>query len=358
MNESTVIQLGKGEFKPVVSIIVLNCNGAGWLPKCFASLKAQTIVNQMEVIMVDNCSTDNSIALASELLADFPRSSIVKNTENLGYCEGNNSGARPARGEFLLFLNNDTWLEPDCMEILVAETKKAGAAASTPWVLNYGDDTHQDLGFFGFDIFGLPSPSAPAEGTREIFIAGGCSCMVDAEVFKRVGMFDPQFFIYSDEVDLCWRICIAGEKVVGVTAARLHHRGAAGVNPAGGAQVLEFRSNDRKRFLTNRNNILTLLKDGQFLIALLAMPLTCLIFLETLVGCAMLKRWSFFRATFWDMLKDCWRLRGYIGEQRKFVRSFRRRSDFGMLRYFRLPLNRWFEIKRLFQFGLPRVDSK
>jgi hypothetical protein len=203
-------------------------HGANWLPKCFGSIKAQTILDQIETVMVDNNSTDDSVAVARKLLADFPCACIVRNSENLGFCEGNNSGARVARGRYILFLNNDTWLEPDCMEKLIAGTEKIGAVASTPLVLNYPDNSYQDFGFYGFDIFGLPSPSAVATATREIFIAGGCSYLIRADVFNQLGMFDAEYFIYSDDADLSWRVWLAGYKVAGIFEAKLHHRGAAG----------------------------------------------------------------------------------------------------------------------------------
>ena len=342
----------------MVSIVVLNYNGVEWLPKCFASLKTQSIVDQLEVILVDNCSTDASVPTARTLLADFPMACIVRNSSNLGFCEGNNVGARAAQGRYLMFLNNDTWLERDCMELLVTGTEQAGAVASTPYVLNYPDNTFQDFGFYGFDLFGLPSGSQPATATREIFIPGGCSYLIRTDVFMQVGLFDADFFIYSDDSDLSWRVWIAGYQVAGIFPAKVHHRGAAGVNPQGGIQVVEFRTNDRKRFLTNRNSLLTLLYNGRHLILLLVIPQVCLLFVETLVGCVLLKRVSFFRASYLNALRDCWRLRGHIAARRRLVAGFRKRSDFWMLRFFRLRLNRWWEIKRMLRFGPPRVDAR
>jgi len=140
--------------------------------------------------------------------------------------------------------------------------------------------------------------------------------------------------------------------------AKLHHRGAAGVNPAGGIETVEFRTTDKKRFLTNRNSLLTLLKNGQHLLLLPVIPLIALLFVESLVGALILRRWSFVRASFWDAVADCWRMRGKISEHRRAAKKFRQRSDFAMLPFFRWKLNRWFEIKRLFRFGLPRVDAK
>ena len=356
--ESHIENFGRMDGQPLVSVVVLNCNGANWLPKCFGSIKAQTILNQIETVLVDNNSSDDSVAVARRLLADFPCALIVRNSANVGFCEGNNSGARAAHGRYLLFLNNDTWMEADCMERLIAGTEKLGAVASTPYVLNYPDNSYQDFGFYGFDVFGLPSPSAVATETREIFIAGGCSYFIRADVFNRIGMFDAEYFIYSDDADLSWRVWLAGHKVAGISEAKLHHRGAAGVNPSGGITTVEFRTNDRKRFLTNRNCLLTLLKNGQHILLLPVIPLIALLFLESLAGSLLLWRWSFARASFWSVLRDCWRLRGHISRQRKAVSAFRKRSDFWMLRFFKLRLNRWDEVKRTIKFGPPRVDAR
>src|ERR1700744_353570 len=106
-------KFGQAARSPLISIVVLNCNGANWLSKCFQTILSQTIIAQIETIMVDNNSSDNSVAVAREWFAKFPMATIVRNPENLGFCEGNNSGARVATGRWLLFLNNDTWLEPD-----------------------------------------------------------------------------------------------------------------------------------------------------------------------------------------------------------------------------------------------------
>jgi GT2 family glycosyltransferase len=350
-------KFGPATGSPLISIIVLNCNGANWLPRCFETLLSQTIITQIETVMVDNNSSDNSVAVAKGWFAKFPMATIVRNSENLGFCEGNNSGARVARGRWLLFLNNDTWLEPDCMEKLVTGTEKLDAAASTPLVLNYPDNSYQDFGFYGFDLFGLPSPSAIASGTREIFIAGGCSYFIRADVFNLVGMFDAEFFIYSDDSDLSWRVWIAGYKVAGIFEARLHHRGAAGVNPSGGITTVEFRTNDRKRFLTNRNSILTLLKNGRLVLLFPLVPLIGWLFFESLAGALLLRRWSFAKASFWSVLSDCWRLRHHVSQERKKVAAFRKRSDLWMLRFFKFRLNRWDEVKRAFKLGLPRVDA-
>jgi GT2 family glycosyltransferase len=356
--EPQIERFGRTELPPVVSVIVLNYNGEKWLAKCFESIRSQTIAGQVETIFADNNSSDSSMATARQWLAGFPTAMAVQTGANLGFCAGNNVASQYARGQYLLFLNADAWLEPDCLEKLLAETRRTAAAAASPWVLNYSDNSHQDLGFFGFDLFGLPSGSHPVENTREIFIACGCAYFIEAKVFKQVGMFDAEFFMYADEVDLSWRVWLAGHRIVGIPSARVHHRGAINANPAGGARTVEFRTNDQKRFFTNRNCLLTLLKDGQHLIVLGVLPQVLLLALETAVGCVLLRRLSFAKNTFWNVLKDCWRLRHHVRAEHKRIAAFRRHGDFWMLCFFRLKPNRWYEIQRLFRFGKPRVDDR
>ncbi len=357
MNAPNVERFGRSEFEPLVSIIVLNWNGAQWLPRCFSSIKTQTFSDKIETVFVDNCSSDHSVPIARQLLADFPAACIVANDQNLGFSAGNNVGAKVARGRYLFFLNQDTWLEPDCVELLVTGMQAAKAAAATPLVLNYHDDSYQDMGFFGFDLFGLPSPSRPVKNTREVFIAGGCSLIIERDLFFRIGGFDPEFFMYSEDADLSWRVWVTGGRVVAVPDARVHHRGAAIVNPAGGEKPTEFRTTEQKRFLTNRNALLTLLKNAQHLLLVLVPMQLALIVVESVIIAVALRRLSYFRRVCWDALVDCWRLRWHVLTERKRLASLRKRGDFWMLRFLRLRPNRWFEIKRLFRFGLPKIDA-
>ncbi len=187
---------------PLLSVLVLNYNGLAWIERCLESLRQQTILDRMEVVVADNRSTDGSDRMAERLLASWPNGRFVQHGENLGYCEGNNRAAQLARGEYLLFLNNDTWLEPECLERLLAETRAARATAATPLVLDYDSDNFQSLGAAGFDLFGLVADRRPFAGTREVFMPEGCAYLIRRDAFEALGRFDPVFFMYADELDL------------------------------------------------------------------------------------------------------------------------------------------------------------
>ena len=339
----------------LVSVIVLNYNGARWLERCLNSLRTQTIFGQIQVIVADNVSSDGLEELGRRMVESWPGGVFVQHAQNLGYCEGNNRAAQAARGQYLLFLNNDTWLEPDCLKQLLAEVARTGAGAACPLVLNYEDDSFQSLGAFGFDLFGLASTRSASAQTREVLMPEGCAYLIRRELFEQLGRFDPEFFMFADEFDLSWRVWISGHQAIAVPVARLHHRGAAQVNPAGGGSTIEFRTSDTKRFYANRNSLLVLLKNAH-LFLLLQVPLQlCLLVAEALAALLLVRRWSFVRRAYLDAISDCWRLRRHILAERRRIGQFRRRSDLWMLRFLRWRFNRWDELQRLRRFGAPKV---
>ena len=343
--------------QPEISVVILNYNGAKWLTRCLESLRGQTIFSQIEIILADNLSTDGSDKLSEELVKDMPNALFVQNGANFGFCEGNNRGARFATGKYLFFLNNDTWLEPDCLEVLLKETEQARAAASTPLVMNFDDNSFQSMGAFGFDFFGFPTSRLQDTRTREVLMPEGCSYLIKRELFDQLGRFDSELFMFADEYDLSFRVWISGHNAIAVPAARLHHRGAANVNPKGGGTTVEFRTSDTKRFFANRNNLMVLLKNAKNILFLMALLQIGLLLAEALVGLVLIRRWGFIKRSYLQAFTDCWRLRNHILAERKRARTFRRRGDWYMLRFFRFRLNRWDEVKRLRQFGVPKVTA-
>lgn len=341
----------------LVSVIVLNYNGAPWLRRCLESLQAQTVFDRLEVIVADNASPDRSDVLAAELMRGWPNGRVIQHGENLGYCEGNNRAARFARGEWLFFLNNDAWAEPACLETLVRETAAAGAHFACPLVLDYDSDKFQTLGAGGMDLFGLPTSRTAHPEVRRVFMPDGCAYLVRREVFERLGGFDARLFMFVDEYDLSWRAWALGYNGVAVPGARLHHRGAAQVNPAGGGSVVEFRTSDLKRYYTNRNSLLAVLKNARGLLLFMVPLQLGLLLVECLAAAVLIRRWGFLRTAYLEAIRDVWRLRGHIRTERRRIQSARRKGDLWMCRFLRLRPNRWDELVRLRRFGPPRVTA-
>jgi GT2 family glycosyltransferase len=341
----------------IISVVVLNYNGAKWIERCIASIFEQTFT-AIELIVADNLSSDSSDQIASRLLTGKPNALFIQHGKNLGYCEGNNRAVAQSRGKYILLLNNDAWLERDCLEILLREVERTGSSAGTPLVMNWDDNETQRAYAAGFDFFGFPSFTPPPRETEEILMPGGCSFFIRRDLFLALGGLDPVIFMYGDEWDLSWKLWAAGHRAVVVPAARLHHRGAVNVNPAGGEKVVEFRTSDTKRYYTNRNALLVLLKNCKNLLLGLVFLQLCFLTAEMLAAVVLVRRWSFLRNAYFAAFRDLVQLAPHIRAERRKLNQLRKRSDFYMLRFFRLRLNRWDELLQMWRLGVPRVSAK
>jgi GT2 family glycosyltransferase len=342
---------------PLVTVVILNYNGRHWLTRCLESLGKQTLLAKTEIVVADNASTDGSVELARELLARFALSGKVhENGGNFGYCEGNNRGAAQGAGKYLLFLNTDTWLEPDCLERLLEAAEAAGAESASPLVLEYENDRFQGNGANGFDLFGyLTNRKSPLPRGR-IFAVPGCSLLVSRAAFEQVGGFDTELFMYADEADLAWRLTIAGALTVTVPEARVHHRGAVTANPKGGEKVVEFRTNEMVRFFATRNSLLVLLKNAQHVLLLLLLSQCVWVGAEMVAVLLLTRQWGVIRRAYLRAFADLWRLRKHIRRERNRLATLRRHGDFWMLRFLRLRPGRWLDIERLLRLGMPKVS--
>lgn len=341
----------------MVTVIIVNYNALSWLRRCFVSLADQTIARQIQIIVVDNISTDGSDKLAQELMVDRPHSAFIQMGENAGFGRACNRAVEQAVGKYLFLLNPDIWLERDCIEQLVASAESSQCAAVGPIVFNYDDDSFQSNGSDGFDLFGFFVGMRQHATPSELFCANGFY-FICKDVFLELGGEDETFFLYNEEVDLSWRIWIAGHQIGYAPAARMHHRGSIAVNPSGGTKVVELRTSDGKRYYTNRNHLVCLLKNSQHILLLMVIPSIILLFLEGFVGVVLSRRPSFFKRTCWQVLVSCWQLRSHIFTERRRIRAYRKRGDFWMLRFFTLRLNRWGEFKQMLKLGPPILDPR
>ena len=136
---------------PLVSVIVLNYNAGELLLNCIESIKKSAYKN-LEIIVVDNISTDKSQKICKE---KYPDIKLIQNDEKFGYCEGNNIGIRKAGGDFIMILNPDTIIEPNCMRELIFAHEKLGEGLYQPKILSLNEkqvlqSTGNMLPVFGF----------------------------------------------------------------------------------------------------------------------------------------------------------------------------------------------------------------
>jgi len=237
---------------PLVSIIIPNWNGKKYLRDCIASLKAQSHSN-LEIIVVDNASADDSVEY---LRNSYPDIKVIEHSQNLGFGAANNAGIRAACGEYLMMLNNDTRLEPECIEELVKsidKDNKFGACASK--ILLEYEDNLLDVGGIAVCVDGLSIGRGRLESgdkfneEEEVFFASDCACLYKKEMLEDIKLtnevYDEDFFAYADETDMGWRAQLAGWKCIYNPRAIVHH-----LHSASSGHYSSF-----KAFLVERNRI-------------------------------------------------------------------------------------------------------
>lgn len=249
---------GNGMEWPPISVVVVNYNGRHHLDPCFSSLKQLDYpTGQLEMILVDNGSSDGSVAYVEK---EFPEATIVKNPKNYGFAKGNNLGAQKAQGRYVAFLNNDTRVDPAWLRELVTPLLKDSqivctAAKILSWDEKAVDFVGSKINFYGFGFhvdYGVPYTPGAYEEERYIPAPCGAAMLIDRQVFLDAGGFDEDYFAFFEDLDLGWRLWVLGYKVLFAPKAVLYHR------HHGTAQVL---SEHRLRVIFERNAIFTLFKN-------------------------------------------------------------------------------------------------
>jgi len=206
---------------PLVSIIIINYNGKSYLEKCLESIKKIKYDN-LEIIVVDNNSTDGTMEFLAQ---NYPSIITLKLDKNYGFAKPNNVAAKIAKGDFLLFLNNDTEVTPNFLTELVqvlVGNDQIGICQSLLLKPNGEIDSSGDF----IDTIGVVYNSKePIDKIREISSARGASMIIRKELFLDLGGFDEQFFVSFEDVDLGWRTWIKGYKVVINPKSVVYHHG-------------------------------------------------------------------------------------------------------------------------------------
>lgn len=198
----------KNNSSSLVSIIILNFNAGNLLLDCIDSIMKSTYAN-FEIILVDNVSKDSSHIHCKE---KFPTIKLIENSENLGYCEGNNVGLRIAKGEFVVVLNPDTIVDACWLEELLKAYQHNGEGIYQPKFLATTDhsmllSTGNMIQIFGFGYSRSKGDmnKKQFENFEKIDYASGTCLFTSKEVLGKIGFFDPFLFAFHDDLELCWR---------------------------------------------------------------------------------------------------------------------------------------------------------
>jgi len=238
---------------PLISVVIPNWNGARFLPTCLDSLRHQTYPD-FEVIVVDNASTDKSVELIER---EYPEVRLVKLPTNRGLTGGANAGIQVTRGEIIALLNNDTEADPRWLRELHCALEAdpgAGMAASKMLLFDRRDVIHSAGDFYRAD--GVPGnrgvwerDEGQFDGTRRVFGACGGAAAYRWAMLEEIGLFDEDFFMYCEDVDLDWRAQLAGYPCAFAPRAIVYHR----LSATGGGETASY--------YCGRNFIFVIVKD-------------------------------------------------------------------------------------------------
>jgi len=211
-----------------VSVIVLTASGARHLPDCLDALAdLQYPRERLEILVVDNASAESP---ATFVASHRSHARLVQLPRNLGFCGGNTEGARHAKGEWLLFLNDDTRIASNALVELLATADRHDAACVSALIVNW-DGTEVDFGggevnfeAKGFQL-GLGDPAIHQWTVeRPVLFASGAGMMVRRELYLSIGGFNESYFAYYEDVAFGWLLRILGHDVWLNGKARVHHR--------------------------------------------------------------------------------------------------------------------------------------
>jgi GT2 family glycosyltransferase len=215
----------------MITVIIVNWNGGEMLAECLRRLKAQTI-QPARVLVVDNASSDGSVTGAGKLTDD---ATVLRMNANLGFAAGNNRALAECDTEFVALLNPDAFPEPDWLERLLAAARlNADVAAfgsrqlchDNPEVLDGIGDNYHISGLAWRERYGIRQREKDLV-PREIFSPCAAAALYRRQAVVDAGGFDEDFFCYLEDVDLGFRLRLAGHKAMYVPYAVVHHVGSA-----------------------------------------------------------------------------------------------------------------------------------
>jgi len=233
---------------PLISIVIVNYNGIKWLKNCLDSLYKQNYTNY-EIILVDNCSSDGSCEFVK---SSYPDVKLLRLDKNYGFAKANNIALKYTKGEYLLFLNNDTIVQDGWLERLVKaalENPEYKILASVQLPDQEGGKTRDLMVYFDASLY------SPESGTEKNIVdsafASGACFLIHKDWLKEVGyLFDEFYFMAAEDLDLSLRTLFAGGKIGYVMDSKLIHF-------VGGSSI-RYRSKINR--LATRNQVLTAYK--------------------------------------------------------------------------------------------------
>ncbi len=224
----------------MLTVQIVNWNAREPLRAALRSIMAHPPLYEYEIIVLDNASSDGSVQMLEK---EFPEVKLIVSERNLGFSKGHNLAARAAQGKYLFILNPDTEVLPGALEALVAYAERHPEVAIIgPKILNPDGSLQYSCrrfpnpaaALFRNTPLGKLFPNNPYtreylmtdwdhNSIREVDWVSGAALFIRREVYKQLGGFDEQFFMYCEDTDLCYRARQAGYKVIYYPEPKIKH---------------------------------------------------------------------------------------------------------------------------------------
>ena len=244
--------------------MIVSYNSKIFLEDCLSSIFASTVDN-LVVYLVDNNSSDGSVNFAKK---NYPAVRVIESKENLGFAGGNNLGIREAlkhKPEHIFLLNPDTIIAKDCLAKLLEKADQK--TVMQPLILIHDGTSKTDLinttgnhlNFLGISYCDDYKKTSTVAQEKEITTASGAAVWFPASILRKIGLFDESFFLYHEDLDLCWRARLYGYNIKLIPDAKIWHK-------------YSFSRNKNKFFYIERNRLLFLYKNFSWKYLILIFP--------------------------------------------------------------------------------------
>ncbi len=256
----------------MLSIIIVNWNTRRDLLECLESIFANPTPSEFEIVVVDNASNDGS---AEAVAGAYPQVKLIRCNENVGFARANNRAAVNTTGQYWLLLNPDTLVHSDAIvQLLHYIEEHQHVAGVGPRLVN--SDGSEQLSIWRrptlfrewwrlfhldqlYPLSEYPPSTLTSRRARRVDVLHGACLLLRAEVVRDMGLFDEDYFVFSEEIDLCDRLGRAGWELHWVPEAVVTHKGGQSTQQVADTMFIELYRNKTKFFRKRRGRLAALL---------------------------------------------------------------------------------------------------
>ncbi len=327
---------------PSIAVLVLNLNGVHFLDDCFQSLLRIT-APRFDIYLIDNHSTDSSVR---HTRANYPTVNIIENERNYGFAGAYDRVIRDLDHDYVVLLNNDTKVDEKWLSALYTvaagrgRTAACGSKILTMWDKTIIDHAGGMLTLIGsgHDLGKWTRDRGDNNIPTEMGFGCGCSLLIKRKVYIEVGGFDPDYIIYHEDVDLCWKMRLFGYSVMYVPESIVYHHLGGG--------TIQSIENPWKAYLCQKNRLANIIKNMGPRTLVLALLVSLAYDTVRSARYILLKRGDLLKMLLRGYVETLINLRKLLND-RRMVQCRRTVSDRDLRRFFYPLLSSAFEYRRL-----------